>query len=84
MHLIISALIFGAFVGLLAFSVAACFHVEESKRQEFREGLFRWGPFVPEALLTPKGKKFALARNLCAIGFAGGGVLYGIVLQLMS
>jgi hypothetical protein len=83
-HQLVSWIVIGGFYGMLAFSVAAMFHIEESKKREFRHGLLRWGPFVPESLLTTTGKKWAFARNLCALGFAGGGVAYGIVMAVSS
>jgi len=83
-HQFASWFVIAGFAGLLIFSLVAVFHVEEEKKKEFRTGLLKWGPFVPESLLTPVGKKWALARNICALCFAGGGLVYGIVMRLLQ
>jgi len=70
---------------MLLFGLLAAKHIDPSKvisESEYRAN----GPYpdIPEELLTPRGKRLAFYRNLCAaVGF-GALIIYGSAMALLD
>ena len=84
MPAIIAIILISAFVGILVFGSLAALHIDPKKKEEATGHIYTWGPLVSECILTEKGQKLVFIRNISALLFAGGGVIYGIVMRIIQ